>query len=149
MAEPSGAERLRGLLRGELAARLSPDGWRELGGNTSSFRLTVLGRPLNADFMVTVEIHRASSGGPTASSGDGSDGRISYEPLRRLYLFLRDVQYGVLSGGFEPAFRDDDDDDEDDAGVTGCGSPSIKRPSRASSSRRLRSASSTSARSPS
>jgi hypothetical protein len=113
VAEPSRAERLRQLLTVELAARLAPDGWRELRGNTKSSRLAVFGRPLNADFMVTVEIHRASSwpDRPPVVVTDLMAG-ISYEPLRRLYPLLGDFQYAVSFGGFGPEIGDEDDDED-------------------------------------
>lgn len=116
MAEQSRAENLRQLLRAELAARLEPEGWRELGSDTNRFRLTVFGRQLNPDFMVTVQISR-SSGWPDRPPVVVLDpiAGISYEPLRRLYPLLGDFQYGISLGGFGPDFGDagiEDDEDE-------------------------------------
>lgn len=114
MAESSRAEHLRQLLRAALAARLEPEGWRELADGNSQFRLTVFGRPVNDEFMVTVQINRASSwpDRPPLLVTDLMAG-VSYEPLRRLYPLLGDFQYAVLYGGFGPDEDDEDDDDEE------------------------------------
>jgi hypothetical protein len=114
VAQRSRAEDLRQLLRAELAARLEPEGWRELGGDNNWFWLTAFGRQLNPDFMVTVRISRAS-GWPDRPPVVVTDliAGISYEPLRRLYPLLGDFQYAIPLGGFDPDLGDGGDNDED------------------------------------
>ena len=116
MTEQSRAEDLRQRLRADLAARLEPEGWHELGSGTDGIHLTVFRKALNPDFIMMVEVlhERSWPDRPPVVVDDVIAG-VSYEPVRRLYPLLGKFEYAVVRGAFGPEREHDDNENDDDA----------------------------------